>query len=122
MPGKTKQTISQKRKMNPRLTPVGRGVLAGLKEMAAHRRGEFTLPAKSYNIPGSVDVASVRAKAGRLTQEEFARRYGFNLRTLQDWELGRAEPPAPVRAYLLVIAQAPAATERALEHALKNTA
>lgn len=120
MPAKTKQTSSSKRKTNPRLSPVGRGVLAGLKEMAAHRRGALNIPAKSYNIPGSVDVAGVRAKAGRLTQGEFARRYGFNLRTLQDWELGRVEPPAPVRAYLLVIAQAPAATERALEHALKR--
>lgn len=46
-----------------------------------------------------------------LTQEEFASRYKIPLGTLRDWEQGRAEPDAPARAYLNLIARDP---ERAI--------
>ena len=44
---------------------------------------------------------------------EFARRYGFNVRTLQDWELGRVQPLSTIRVYVIVIDHAPAVVERA---------
>jgi DNA-binding transcriptional regulator YiaG len=53
-------------------------------------------------FPGPVNVKEIRARSG-LSQAEFARRYGFNVRTLQDWEGSGAQPPTPVRAYLTVI-------------------
>ena len=36
-------------------------------------------------------VRGIRAKTG-LTQEAFAAKYGFNIRTVMSWEQGRAEP------------------------------
>jgi hypothetical protein len=48
------------------------------------------------------------------TQSQFARRFGFSARTLQDWELGRAKPPSAVRAYLTVIDRFPETVEKAL--------
>ena len=72
------------------LTPVGKSVIEGLKEAIAHARGEITLP--TYRYPGGVDVKAIRAKSG-LSQSGFAERYGFNLRTLQDWERGRVQTP-----------------------------
>jgi putative transcriptional regulator len=94
-----------------KLTPVGKGVIEGLKEAIAHARGEIMLP--TYRYPGRVDVKAIRAKLG-LSQSEFAERYGFNLRTLQDWEGSRVQPPSAVRAYLTVIDRFPETVENAL--------
>ncbi len=43
----------------------------------------------------------------RCTQEEFSLRYSIPLGTLRDWEQGRSQPDAAVRAYLKVIAADP---------------
>ena len=96
-----------------RLSRVGRDVVHGLKEAAAHARGEISLRAYEYDVPGPVDVKAIRAKS-ELSQSQFARRYGFSTRTLQDWELGRAQPPSAVRAYLTVIGRFPETVEKAL--------
>lgn len=99
-----------------KLTPVGEGVVAGLKEAIAHSRGEITLPTYKYDVPGPVDVKAIRAKS-QLSQAEFARLYGFSVRTLQDWELGRTQPPSAVRAYLIVIEKYPKTVQKALSSA-----
>ena len=75
------------------LSGVGKDVVAGLKEATAHVRGELSLRAYEYDVPGPVDVKAIRAKSG-LSQAQFARRFGFSTRTLQDWELGRTNPPS----------------------------
>jgi putative transcriptional regulator len=68
-------------------------------------------------FPGAVDVKAIRAKTG-LSQAEFAKRYGFNVRTLQDWESSEAQPPSPVRAYLTVIDGFPEMVAKALRRAV----
>jgi len=97
-----------------RLSRVGKDVVAGLKEAIAHARGEKALPAREYEVPGPVDVRAVRARSG-LSQSEFAREYGFSVRTLQEWESGGAKPPSAVRAYLTVIDRNPKAVRAALQ-------
>ena len=67
-------------------------------------------------FPALVDVKAIRAKSG-LSQVEFAKRYGFNVRTLQDWESSGAQPPSPVRAYLTVIDRIPDRVAKALKGA-----
>jgi putative transcriptional regulator len=97
-----------------KLSRVGKDVVEGLKEAAAaHVRGEVSLREYEYDVPGPVDVKAIRAKSG-MSQSQFARRFGFSTRTLQDWELGRAKPPSAVRAYLMVIDRFPEAVEKAL--------
>ena len=95
------------------LSRAGRDVVAGLKEAIAHTRGEVTLAERHYQVPGPVDVKAIRASLG-LSQFEFARRFGFSVRTLQDWELGRSKPPSAARAYLIVIDRHPDTVEKAL--------
>src|SRR5674476_1222176 len=56
-----------------RLSRVGRDVVHGLKEAAAHVRGEISLRAYEYDVPGPVDVKAIRAKSG-LSQSQFAGR------------------------------------------------
>jgi putative transcriptional regulator len=94
------------------LSPLGRRIAAGLREGIAHNKGEITLPTRFY-IPEEIDVKSIRAKLG-LSQSEFAERYGFSPRSLQDWEQDRRKPESAVRAYLLVIDSAPDLVEKAL--------
>src|SRR5260221_9675137 len=95
---------------------VHAGIMQGLKEVLAHVRGEIELPVRYYNVTPRVDVKAIRTKL-KLSQSEFATRYGFNVRTLQDWEAGGAQPLSPIRAYLIVIDQNPAAVEKALRGA-----
>ena len=96
-----------------KLSRVGKDVVLGLKEATAHARGEKSLRTYEYDVPGPVDVKAIRGKSG-LSQSQFARRFGFSVRTLQDWELGRAQPPSAVRAYLTVIDRFPETVEKAL--------
>ncbi len=56
--------------------------------------------------PPLPDVRAIRARLG-LSQAEFARRFGFSVRTVQQWEQGRAVPDRPARILLRVIERAP---------------
>jgi putative transcriptional regulator len=96
-----------------RRTRLGREIVAGLKEAVAFSRGEISLPVRLVNVPPAVNVRKIRAKA-RLSQSEFAARYGFSHRTLQEWEQGRMQPDGATRAYLTVIDRNPRAVEAAL--------
>jgi putative transcriptional regulator len=102
-----------RRRATESLSRIGKDVVRGLTEATAHARGELALRAYEYQVPGPVDVRAIRAKLG-LSQSQFARRFGFSIRTLQDWELGRAQPPSAVRAYLTVIDRFPETVEQAL--------
>jgi len=85
----------------------------GFEEATAHMRGEIRLRSRVIHVPEEVDVRALREESG-LSQSQFAERYGFNPRTIQDWEQGRARPDGAVRAYLTVIKRNPRAVERAL--------
>jgi putative transcriptional regulator len=78
------------------------------RPLSRHELGKFRRVSLS-----AVEVRAIRRRTG-LSQATFAARYGLNLRTLQDWEQGRAQPDAPARAYLLVIDREPRAVARAL--------
>jgi transcriptional regulator with XRE-family HTH domain len=58
------------------------------------------------DLPDRFDVAKVR-RGLLLSQGAFARRYGFSLPTLRNWEQGSRSPDAAARAYLTVIARDP---------------
>jgi putative transcriptional regulator len=58
-----------------------------------------------------VDVKALRAQLD-LSQAEFARRFGFALKTVQDWEQHRREPAGPARVLLNMIARDPRRVEK----------
>ena len=64
-------------------------------------------------MPQGVDNKVLREGLG-LSQNEFAAKYGFNARTLQEWEQGRAEPDTGVLAYLNLIQKRPTIIEEVL--------
>ena len=61
----------------------------------------------------NVDVRALRERLG-LTQEEFARRYRFPLRSVQEWEQGRKRPAPGTMTLLLAISRKPKALADAL--------
>jgi putative transcriptional regulator len=83
------------------------------KEIAKHMKGEIELPMKVVRVVPDVDVRAIREGQG-LTREQFAERYGLQVRAIQEWEQGRRKPEPAVRAYMLVIKNQPAAVRRAL--------
>jgi putative transcriptional regulator len=66
---------------------------------------------RKVRIPRLPDVRAIRRKLG-ISQGQFARRFGFSVRTVQEWEQGRAVPDRPARILLRVIEQSPRAVER----------
>src|SRR6516162_10063543 len=92
---------------------LGERLLDSMKELRAHLRGEIHLSETVYHVPPETDVRALREKMG-LSQSDFAALFGFNVRSLQDWEQGRRRPEIPIRAYLAVIQRDPEAVIRAL--------
>jgi putative transcriptional regulator len=96
-------------------TSLGDELVASVAEGMAILRGEAE-PARFYPAPPALDVRAIRSRLG-LSQAAFARRFGFSLGTVRDWEQGRCQPDQAVRSYLLVIDREPEAVERALHDA-----
>jgi putative transcriptional regulator len=93
------------------MSKAGASILRGAKEaleFAHGKRDGFVV-----HVPETVDVAKIR-KRMKLSQQAFARRFGFAVDAVQNWEQGRRNPDGAARAYLQVIAREPEAVERAL--------
>jgi putative transcriptional regulator len=67
-------------------------------------------------VPEAVDVAAIR-KRQKLSQAEFAKRYGLSAGTVRDWEQDRRKPDRAAMVLLMVIEREPEAVERALSAA-----
>jgi putative transcriptional regulator len=106
----TKKPNTRKRRKS---IALGNSLVRGLRQVLAYQRGELKGQVEVYNVPPAVDVHKIREKIG-LSQAEFANRFGFNRRSLQDWEQARRMPDSSARAYLLVIASNPRAVSKAL--------
>lgn len=63
-----------------------------------------------------IDVKKLRQSL-QLSQTQFALRFGFNLRTLKDWEQGRSCPDKAARALLSVISHSPDIVKEAISAA-----
>ena len=71
-------------------------------------RGKWVFP--------KVDADDVRGIRNRLhlSQEQFAKRFGFSVETIRNYEQGHRRPRGPASVLLRVIASEPDAVERAL--------
>jgi putative transcriptional regulator len=90
-------------------------LLKSVGEAAAFLNGE-DVPGIRVHIPAEIDTKAIRAKLG-MTQEGFAKRHGFSVGAVRDWEQGRSTPDRSTRAFLKVIGYEPEAVERALVRA-----
>ena len=84
-------------------------LVKGVREMKRHVAGKAVRGAKSTEL----SVPSVRSirEAAQISQSQFAKLIGVNLRTLQNWEQERTKPTGPARALLKIVASDPKALE-----------
>jgi putative transcriptional regulator len=94
----------------------GSKIIRGLSDAIDHARGFANTGTEHTVSVHRVDVRAVRESL-RLSQEEFALRFGFGLGMLRGWEQGRRQPDGPSRILLRVIMHDPKAVERALASA-----
>ena len=81
----------------------------GVREMKRHMAGESVRGARTTELPAP-DVRTIR-EAAKISQSQFAKLIGVNLRTLQNWEQQRTQPTGPARALLKIVASNPRAIE-----------
>lgn len=94
------------------MSKAGSKLIKSAEQALAYARGE-TSEGFVAHVPEEVDVKSIRVSLG-LTQSEFSCRFGFDVRTVQDWEQKRRMPDRSARILLRVISCEPEAVERAL--------
>ena len=96
---------------------LGQELIEAMSEVVAHHKGSKKLKERVVKVaPESVDVASIRRRLG-LSQHDFAHRFGFSVRAVQDWEQHRRVPERSARILLKVIEIRPEAVEEVLESA-----
>ena len=95
------------------MTKAGEEILQAAQEALEYARGDETKGLSHTIINTQIDVKAIRSSMG-LTQEKFARAYGFPLSTLKKWEAKISEPEAAAKAYLGVISQRPNVVKKAL--------
>ncbi len=101
------------------MSKIGDELIQGLQNAVEHARGRAGAARETVvrvPVPARIEVAAIRKKLG-LTQEAFALRFGFSVKSIRNWEQGARQPEGSARAYLLVIDRAPRAVERALNAA-----
>jgi putative transcriptional regulator len=98
------------------MSRAAESIRTGLKQALRYARGRAPKDGYRVRVPEHIDVKAIRTKL-RMTQQTFAARFGFSINTLRHWEQGKRQPEGPTRAYLLVIARAPEAVQRALRAA-----
>jgi putative transcriptional regulator len=105
-------------KLLAELTARSRPTEAEIEAQAAEDRDAWTdqdlAEAEPVSPPPSPEQVRMLRKRLGLSQAQFARRFGFTLDTLQQYEQGRRRPSGPASTLLRVIAADPEAVVRAL--------
>ena len=87
-------------------------LIKGVREMKRHMSGKPVRGVKVTELE-EPDVRAIR-EAARISQSQFAKLIGVNLRTLQNWEQRRTRPTGPARALLKIVASDPKSAIEAL--------
>ena len=98
------------KKASAKKTAFGTDLIESMKQVLSHQRGKVEL---EQVWPKPIDVKAIRKRV-KMSQAEFSQAYGISKRALQEWEQGGRQPDSAARAYLMVIAKAPAVVRRAL--------
>lgn len=88
-------------------------LVASVREGGAILRGKKA-PSRTFTIEGP-DVKSIR-KAYAISQNEFAHLFGVGVRTVRNWEQGRAAPRGTARVLLKVAEKHPEEVWDVVQH------
>jgi putative transcriptional regulator len=84
-------------------------LVKGVREMKRHMAGKSARGVRTSELPAP-DVRTIRV-AAKISQSEFAKLIGVNLRTLLNWEQQRTQPTGPARALIKIVASNPKVIE-----------
>jgi putative transcriptional regulator len=100
--------------MKEHKTTAGESIIASLKEALRYSRGEEVpgIRVTTVMVP-TIDVRGVPRKL-KLSQNEFAAKFGSSPAVVRNWEQGRNRPDGAARVFLAVIDRHPEAVEDAL--------
>ena len=98
------------------MSKLGNRLLRAAREGRAIVRGEADSATYRVHVPADVDVRKIR-NALKLSQAQFAAKFGLPASTIRDWEQNRRKPEGAARVLLQVIKKEPEAVSRALKHA-----
>ena len=87
-------------------------LVKGVREMKRHIAGKTVRGARVTEVL-EPDVGAIR-EAAQLSQSQFAKLIGVNVRALQNWEQRRTRPAGPARALLKIVASNPKSAIEAL--------
>ncbi len=93
------------------MSKFGKELIESAREALEIAKGDAK-PARRYDV-APIDVAAIRKKL-KLSQAEFADRFGLSVATVRDWEQGRRSPDNTARTLLMVIEKRPEAVVAAL--------
>lgn len=113
---RTSKPAAEKKVRAPKQQTVGGSIIQGLKEAIAWTEGRNDQVRVTLVNAPEVDVRKLRLKM-KLSQAQFATKFGFPPATLRNWEQGRSRPDTPTRVLLAVIAKHPEAVEDVLRRA-----
>ena len=93
---------------------AGERILESMNEAISYMKGEHVpgLRATTVQVP-AIDVKKLRQRL-KLSQTQFAAKFGFSPALVRNWEQGRNRPDGAARVLLAVIACHPDAVEDAL--------
>ena len=87
-------------------------LIKGVREMKRHVAGKALRGARVTEI-AEPDIPGIR-EAARISQMQFSKLIGVNVRTVQNWEQNRTRYAGPARAPLKIVASNPKAAIEAL--------
>jgi putative transcriptional regulator len=108
------------RKMANKRVNIADELVASMQEGANILAGKVA-PSRAWHPPAAVDVRVIRARTG-LSQPNFAKRFGFSVSAVREWEQGRRQPEAAARVLLLIIASKPEVVDEVLAAAMPHAA
>lgn len=96
------------------MSKSGEKILRGAREALSYAKGETKARrVHKVAVPERIDVAAIRTRL-KLSQQQFADRFGFSVANIRNWEQGIRRPEGPARTLLHIIDRDPKAVVRAL--------
>ncbi|MGO4449146.1 helix-turn-helix domain-containing protein [Phyllobacterium sp. TAF24] len=90
----------------------GEGILEGLEEALAWKRGKIGLETVNIDSMPAERIKKIRKLYSKSTKD-FERRFGIPAATMNNWEQGRRKPDPAGRVLLKIIEESPEVAEKA---------
>lgn len=91
-------------------------IMSGLRDVKEFLDGRADPSTYVVHVPREIDTRRIRVKL-KMTQAQFAARYGFSVGAVRDWEQGRRHPEASARVLLKLIDRRPEVVDQVLSAA-----